>query len=775
MDTKTFDLQTTLWYKQPAKDFNHALPVGNGRIGGMVYGGTAEERISLNEDSIWSGGKRERNNPDALEGFKEIRQLLREERIPEAEKLAFEKMQGVTPNCRHYMPLGNLTIKMDFDGRAKDYVRRLDLETAIATTEFTANGVTYERHVFVSAPDNVMVVHITASESGKINLRASLDGRDDYYDDCRPCKENAIMYTGGTGSRDGIFFASVLGCTSVGGRVYTIGGQLAAENADEVTFVLSVGTSFYNGDSFENSAELDAEFAMDCSYDELMYRHISDYQELFCRVRLDLEDNSDGGSALPTDERLERLHGDEGDYKECKLAIRDAQLMVLYFNYGRYLMISASRPGTQTMNLQGIWNEDMWPAWGSRYTININIQMNYWPAEVCNLTECHMPLFELIERMREPGRKTAHEMYGCRGFTCHHNTDIWGDTAPQDLWMPATIWPMGAAWLCLHIFEHYLFTNDKDFLAEKYETMKEAAVFFLDYLMENEQGQLVTGPSVSPENTYRTASGTEGSLCIGPTMDTEIITVLFNNIIESTEILDRDKAFADKLREVLAKLPPLKTGKYGQIQEWAVDYDEVEVGHRHISHLFALHPANLISPSKTPALAKAARATLVRRLIHGGGHTGWSRAWIMNMWARLGDRDMAYENMRQLLANSTNPNMLDSHPPFQIDGNFGGTAAVAECLLQSHCGEIILLPALPEYWKNGSVSGLCARGGFEVNIKWNDGKLESAEILSKCGNVCSIRHSGIKVSCEEHEVEAEISNGVTTFATQAGCVYELTF
>ena len=621
--------ETILKYKSPADDFNSALPVGNGRIGGMIFGGTIEELIKLNEDSIWSGGLRHRVNPDAQEGLAEVRELLKNGNIPEAEKIAFQKLQGVNPNSRHYMPLGDLKISMELPGRAKDYSRSLNIAEAVARITYSANDVNFSSEIFVSAPDEVMVVHISADQPGSISFTCGIDGRDDYYDDNRPCEKNMLLYTGGTGSRDGIFFAAALGACATGGELRTVGGKISVKNADEAMLILSVRTSFY-GENYVESAVVDAEMAMKCPFDELLYRHINDYSDMFERVELSLNDNSESDlSNMPTDERINRLKGDELDNKECVRLIHDNKLIELYFNYGRYLMISASRPGTQPMNLQGIWNADMWPAWGSRYTININTEMNYWCAESCNLSECHLPLFDLLERICENGRITAKEMYGAeKGFVCHHNTDIWGDTAPQDLWMPATIWPAGGAWLALHIFEHYEYTLDKEFLADKYHIMKEAAEFFVCSLIDDGKGHLVTCPSVSPENTYLTENGVKGCLCIGPS-------VLFNDVIKSAEILGKDAVFAEKLRKMLEKIPQPEIGKYGQIKEWAVDYDEDEIGHRHVSQLFALHPADLINPNRTPKLADAARATLVRRLIHGGGHTGWLRMDMQYVGASL--------------------------------------------------------------------------------------------------------------------------------------------
>lgn len=765
--------ESVLWYNDPAADFNSALPVGNGRIGGMIYGRPEKELIELNEDSVWSGGKRNRLNPDALEGLKEVRQLLSEEKIPEAEKLAFSKLQGVTPNSRHYMPLGNLYIDMKLQGAAREYKRGLDLENALAFTEFISGETSYKREVFVSEPDSVMVVHLSA-ENGTLEFSAYIDGRDDYYDDNRPVKDNIIMYSGGTGGKNGIFFAAALAASSTDGKVYTQGGKIYIENATDAMLILAARSSYYTDEAYEDAALMDAEYALECTYDELRYRHICDYGELYDRVSFSLNDNSEGGCELPTDERILRMRGNDFDDKECDRHIHDNGLMVLYFNYARYLMISGSRPGTLPLNLQGIWNHDMQPLWGSRFVVNVNTQMNYWCAESCNLSECHLPLFDLLEKVREDGRKTAKKMYGCSGYVCHHNTDLWGDTAPQDLWMPATIWPMGGAWLALHVFEHYEYTQDKDFLREKYSLMREAAEFFTDYLIENKDGKLVTCPSVSPENTYLTESGVKGCLCTGPSMDSQIIAVLFEDVIKSSEILDTDHDFAKKLKAMLEKLPKPEIGKYGQIKEWAVDYDEVEIGHRHISQLFALYPADLITPYKTPKLSDAARATLIRRLIHGGGHTGWSRAWITNMWARLFDSNMVYENLQKLIAYSTHPNMLNNLPPFQIDANFGGTAGMAEALLQSHSGEINLLPALPEEWQSGEIKGLRAKGGFEVSIKWENGKLSTAEIKSLSGNKCVLRpNTVISISCDGENVNSSLSEGIISFDTEKDRVYTI--
>ncbi|MCM1313871.1 MAG: glycoside hydrolase family 95 protein [Prevotella sp.] len=762
--------ETLLKYDNPAEDSGWACPVGNGRIGGMIFGRPKNEVITLNEDSVWSGNIRHRINPDAQEGFKEVRELIKSGDIPAAEKTAFEKMQGVTPDMRRYMPLGNLYIDMDFNGKAREYSRCLDISDAVSETSFSVNGVVYTRKVFVSAPDDVMVIHITSSEPEMITLSCHIDGRDDYYDDNRPYAENMILYTGGMG----IMFAGVLGAKAIGGTIRTLGNKISVRNADEVMIVFSVKTSFYSKNYIE-SAEIDAEMALQCEYDELFYRHVNDYKELFERVELSLNDNSgdDDISALTTDRRIARLRGNELDNKECQRLIHDNKLIELYFNYSRYLMIAGSRAGSQPMTIQGIWNDNMNAPLGSRYSVNFSTQMNYWIAESCNLSECHIPLFDLLERVCKNGRITAKEMYGIeKGFVCHHNTDIWGDTAPQDMFLPSTIWISGGAWLALHIFEHYEYTLDKEFLAEKYHIMKEAAEFFVSYLIENEDGKLVTCPSVSPENTYLTADGMKGCLCMGASMDTQIITVLFRNVIKSAEILGKDKTFAKKLTGLLEKLPPIEIGKYGQIKEWAVDYDEVEVGHRHISQLFALYPADLISPHKTPKLADAARATLIRRLIHGGGHTGWSCAWIANMWARLYDSRMVYENIKNLLAYSTSPNMLNKSPNFRIDGNFGGTSAIIQALMQSVDGEIILLPALPDEWENGHVCGLRAKGGFTIDIEWENGKLKSARITSDYDGECRLR-TGCVVSivCDGETVGSRIEDGVIVFKTVNGYTY----
>lgn len=764
------DTSAVLWYESSAIDFNSALPVGNGRIGGMVYGRVEEELINLNEESIWSGGKRYRINPDSKDNLENVRKLLFDGKIKEAEDLAMKTMTGVGPDSRHYLPLGDLHISMKNVGNYEDYKRYLDLRNAICTTEFVVDGVRYVREVFVSYPDDVLVINIKADKPNSINIFSRLDRAYNLYDDNRPYNSNTLILTAGSGSADGIFFSAVLSAASKGGKIYTLGGSLYVDNADEVTLVLGVQTGYRMGDYITGTLN-DVQNALSCEYSELKSRHIEDYQELFNRTSFSLCDNSEGESKSPTDERILRLTNNgfgEADQGSVKY---DNKLIELYFNYGRYLMIAASRRGTLPMNLQGIWNKDMQPAWGSRYCLNINTEMNYWCAESCNLSECHLPLIEHIEKIREDGRKTAREMYNCRGFVCHHNTDIWGDTAPQDIYAPASIWPMGAAWLCLHIFEHYEYTQDLNFLAEKYDTIKEAAEFFVDFLVEDSNGRLVTCPSVSPENSYITDDGVKASLCVGPAIDSQIIKALFNCVIKSAEILGKDKVFADKLKGMIEKLPKIEVGKYGHIKEWLEDYSDFEAGHRHISQLFALYPSNEITPDN-PVLAKAARATLIRRLVHGGGHTGWSRAWIINFWARLQDGQMVFENIQKLLANSTNNNLLASHPPFEIDGNFGGVAGIVEALMQSHNGMIYLLPALPREWKCGEINGLRARGGFEVSIKWDENRLTSAEILSLNGNSFKLKTNvDADVFCNEVLIGTSMSDEGLFISTKVGEKY----
>ncbi|MDE7326707.1 MAG: glycoside hydrolase family 95 protein [Lachnospiraceae bacterium] len=713
-------MSTRLWYTAPAEDWNGALPIGNGRLGAMIFGGVYEEHLQVNEDSVWYGGPMDRNNPDALKNLPKIREYIINGQIPQAEELMVNALSGTPQGQRPYQTLGDIHLYFSgLHGEITDYQRELNLADAIHTVTFKVNGYTHRREIFATAADDVIVMHFETEDPQGMNLTPLLM-RHKFYDYTGKYADDTIMLGAKLGG-DGLDLNMMLrgriaGSSNAACSMEVIGERLVIRGAGEITLFFSAGTTFrYH--SLKESVWKKLEDSMQYSYEKLKERHRADYKALFDRVKLDLRGDA-AFDKIPTNERLKCIKRE------------DYGLTELYFNFGRYLMIACSRPGTLPSTLQGLWNKDMLAPWDCKYTININTEMNYWLAENGNLSECHMPLFDHLWRMLPNGRETARKMYGCRGFVAHHNTDIWGDTAVQDLWVPGSYWVMGAAWLCTHLWTHYEYTQDKEFLSGHYPLMREAALFFLDFMIEHD-GYLKTCPSVSPENTYILQSGVRGAIGMGVTMDNQILRDLFSQCIDAARILQMEDELTSQFEAARSRLVPTQIGSKGQILEWDREYEEAEPGHRHISHLYGLHPSSQITVDGTPNLAGAARITLEGRLSHGGGHTGWSRAWIINHYAKLWDGKKAYENLLALYERSTLPNLFDNHPPFQIDGNFGAAAGIGEMLVQSTEDRVVLLPAIPAEFASGSVHGLCVRGGAEVDLVWENGGLTEFTVRAK--------------------------------------------